>query len=888
MTPPRAAVRLLTRVLRHDPAGPAILGDLHEDFVRMSRTRGFGAARRWYWREALLFSGARGARAALGRLSSGFPSGGRIGPRGLGQDGMQALRAVRRAPGFSLFTAAVIGLGVGAAVAVFSVLKPLFFVPLPLRDPGALVWIANQEVTGVASLSHITSRSGNLRDFRERTRSFDGLTGYNAFSEQTAYTLTGVGEPERLVGFAVAHDFLQVLGVQPLHGRGFTPEEGVWGGPPAVILSYGFWRRRFAADPSIVGRAIVLNEEPRTVAGVLPPSFDFSSVFTPGTRVDFLLPYPVSDETDRHGNEVIILGRMGPGITPDVAQADLDAVLAGLQEEQPDRWGLRAHLTPLQEHLAGPFRPAFFLLVAAAATLVLIVCVNVSNLLLARSPGRGREMAVRKSLGASQGRIARQLVLESLGVSLGGAAVGGGLAWLATRAVAGAVGIRVPLLSHVRLDAPALLVGVGVALFTGLLVSLIPALRVAEGGEASVLRESGRGSSASRGTRRLREGLVVAQVTLACVLLVVGGLLVRSFQAVMDVELGFDPSDAVAWQVNPSRDFESNGEKAAFFRSVSQRVAQIPGVDAVGLIDALPLGRTRTWELEVPGAPREDDRPVGYFPHLVDSGYLESMRIPLVAGRNLSREDMAEEGPLAMLMNESGAERLFPGQSAVGRTLQLGWAGEGEIVGVVRDVRHVSLELGSGIQLYLPLARVPDFRTLDMVVRSPLPASHIASEVAAALQELDPHMPAREYWTVRSTVDRAVSARRFTLGILSAYGIAALLLAGLGIYGVLAQSVSERTAEIGIRLALGASASRVAWNVMGRTLLLATVGIGVGAVLSMWCVRLVASLLFGVRATDPLTFGAMALVLLSVAAAAGLLPATRAARTRGAKALRAE
>jgi ABC-type lipoprotein release transport system permease subunit len=249
---------------------------------------------------------------------------------------------------------------------------------------------------------------------------------------------------------------------------------------------------------------------------------------------------------------------------------------------------------------------------------------------------------------------------------------------------------------------------------------------------------------------------------------------------------------------------------------------------------------------------------------------------------------MTETAPLVMLINETGAERLFPGGSAVGHGLELGWPGDVEIVGVVRDVRHVSLELGSGIELYLPLTRVADFRTLDMVVRSSLPTSPIATQVAAALQEMDPHMPAREYWTVQSTVDRAVSARRFTLGILSAYGMAALLLAGLGIYGVLAQSVSERTAEIGIRIALGASATEVAWNVMGRTLLLAALGIGAGAVLSVWSARLVASLLFGVGATDPLTFAGMALVLLTVAAAAGLLPAARAARTRGARALQAD
>jgi len=375
-------------------------------------------------------------------------------------------------------------------------------------------------------------------------------------------------------------------------------------------------------------------------------------------------------------------------------------------------------------------------------------------------------------------------------------------------------------------------------------------------------------------------------VTLACVLLVLGGLLVRSFQAVMEVEMGFDPSDAVAWQLNPSREFESDGEKSAFFEAIAQRVAQIPGVERVGLIDALPLGRNRSWDLGVPGVYQEGDQGVAYFPHLVDAGYLPAMRIPVLDGRNLTRDD-GEDAPLVMLINESGAERLFPGEKAVGRRL-LRWPGEGEIVGVVRDVRHVSPEMGSGIQLYVPLAQAPDFRTLDMVVRSPLPTQQVTAAVAAVLKEIDPNMPARESWTVKSTVERAVSARRFTLGILGAYGVAALLLAGLGIYGVLSQSVAERTPEIGIRIALGASASQVAWSVMGRTLFLAALGIGAGAVLSVWCVRLVASLLFGVQATDPLTFVGMALVLLAVAAAAGLLPATRAARTRGTRVLQAD
>jgi predicted permease len=807
--------------------------------------------------------------------------------RELTLDVADAVRSLRRAPGFALFTAFVIAVGVGAGTAVFSVLKPLVIAPLPFRDADALVWISNSRDPNERSLSSTTSRSSNLRDFRERAGSFTGLTGYNAFSDQAAYNLTGSGEPERLVGFGVAHDFLELLGIQPLLGRGFTPEEGAWGGPRAVILSNGFWRRRFAAEPGIVGRTLTLNDEPRTVVGVLPPDFDFAAVFTPGARVDFLLPYAISDETDRHGNEIVILGRMRDGITPGAAQADLDGVIAQLRAEQPERWGLNATLTPLRARLAGPFRPVLFLLAAAAGTLILLVCVNVSNLLLARSPGRARDVAIRKALGAPRGRLARGLVLESLLISLAGAVGGGTLAWAATRAVSGTAGLRIPLLDHVRVDGWALLFAASVALITGLVVSLVPAFQVTEGGEATVLRAGGRTGTSTREARRMREVLVVAEVTLACVLLVVGGLLVRSFRAVLDVDLGFDPRGAVAWQLNPSRDFASNAEQSDFFNALTDRVAQVPGVEGVGLIDALPLGRNRGWGFRVEGVSYEEGDGVGFFPHLVDAGYLGAMRIPVVSGRGFTRDDAAESQQV-VLINETTAERIFPGQDPLGRKILL-WQEEGwEIVGVVRDVRHLSPEAGAGIQVYLPASQMPDFQTLDMVVRSSLPTQRIAVAVSAALREVDASMPTREFWTLDSTVDRAVSARRFTLRILSAFGGAALLLAGLGLYGVLAQSVAERRGEIGIRMALGASAVGIVRDVMVRTLVLAGVGIAAGALASLSAGTLLSTLLYGVDANDPAAFGGMALVLLVVACVASALPAARAARTRGTQALRAE
>jgi len=379
---------------------------------------------------------------------------------------------------------------------------------------------------------------------------------------------------------------------------------------------------------------------------------------------------------------------------------------------------------------------------------------------------------------------------------------------------------------------------------------------------------------------------VVSEVALACVLLVFGGLLVRSFRTLMQVDMGFDPTNAVAWQLNPTPDFNSLLEKSNFFATLTDRVAQVPGVEGVGVIDALPLGRNRIWNLRVAGTPNEREYLFGFFPHIVDVGYVPSMRIPIVAGRNFTRFDTGE-GRNVVLINESGAQQIFGDEEALGGRIESAGL-EWEVVGIVRDVRHVSPERDSGPQVYFPMTQMWDYQTLDLVVRSSLPVEQIGGSVAAALSEVDAGMPVREFWTLNSTVDRSLSARRFTLGILTAYGAAALLLAALGIYGVLANSVAERTHEIGIRMALGASGQDLVRSVLGRTLVLAGTGIIVGAVASVAVGRLLESLLFGVTATDPVTFVGMAVVLLVVATLAGLIPARTAAQIHGTRALHAE
>jgi predicted permease len=869
---------MLARAFREDPALPAIAGDLHEDYVAELRRGGARRARWWYrWEVTKLVLG-RMWFVVVSELRGEANMTGSARASALRHDMVAALRTMRRSPAVYLLLAVVIGLGVGATTAVYSVVSPLLLRPLPFAHAEELVWIENTGEGG--SLSSITSRSSNLRDFRRSASSFDGLTGYMAFFEQSSYTLDVGGTPEQMSGVGVAHDFLEVLGVQPVHGRGFTAEEGVWGGPRAILLSHGYWRRRFAEDASVIGSAVQINGEPHTVVGVLPAWFDFSSVFTPTVPVDILLPFPVGDETDRWGNTMFFIGRLRPGVTVAVAQQELDRLIMSLQEEQPNRWGLGARVMPLRAHVAGPFRPALLLLSLAAAAVMLIVCVNVANILLARSPGRGREIAVRKALGATRGRIVRQLLAESLVMAAAGGAIGIGLAILVTRFISGATGMAIPLLDRVRVDGWALAFAVIAATGAGLLAGLVPALQVAEGGESDTLRATSRGASGHRAAHRLRETLVVAELALACALLVAGGLMLRSFQAVLAVDLGFDPENAVAWKLNPSAAFESFDEMTSFYTSVTERVRALRGVEGVGLNDALPLGKNRSWVVRIAGEAGAADEPgVGIFPHMIDAGYLDAMRIRLVDGRNISPRD-TDDTPLVVLINETAAATLFPGERAVGRRIVTsGGDDEREIVGVVADVKHVTPERGAGVQVYFPMAQMWDFGTMDLVVRSRLPAASLASAVSAALAEIDPQMPTRDYWTLEQTLDRSVSARRFTLQILAGFGAVALLLAALGVYGVLAQSVSERTREIGIRMALGASAGSVRRALVARTLLLAVTGIGLGLLIALAGSRLIAAMLYGVPAADPVTLSTIAAVLLGVALMSGLLPALRASRT---------
>ena len=798
-----------------------------------------------------------------------------------------ALRRLGREPGFAAFAVLIVALGVAAATAVFSVMSPLLLRPLPFREPGRLVSVARAADGG---LSSVTSRAANLRDYRTLARSFEALTGYDAFFDYNSYTLVGRGAPERLVGIGVAQDFLPVLGVRPLLGRNFTAEEGRQGGPPAVILTYAFWQRRFGGDPAVVGRALTINNAPVAVVGVLPPSFDFAATFVPASRVDVLGAFPISDETDRIGNTLAIVGRLRPGVTVQGAQAELDRINARLLQADPGRWGLQATVTGLQTHIAGAFRAPLLVLAAGAALVLLVACANLSNLLLTRAHRRAQEMTVRSALGASRRRLLAPLLTESLVLAAGGGVAGAALAAGVTRWVAGTHAVSVPLLRTASVNASALAFALALTLLTGLVVGIAPALQVARGREAAALRAAGRGASEGRRSAAVREGLVVAEVALACVLLVGGGLLLHSFVRVLDVDLGFRPAGAVAWQLGTLRDFpgDSTGaQRAAFFDDVAARVRAVPGVDAVGLTDTPPLGRNREWIVGAKGVAYGREQTPVAFPRLVDRYYLPAIGIPLVAGRPFT----AQDGPASLkviILNRTAAARLFPGADPVGRTVRINGNEEDlQVVGVVADVRHQALEKAAGLEMYFPYAQKTAYGTLTMVVRSRRPVASLAPAVAAALRAADATMPTGDYQALDAVVDQATSPRRFVLAVLGAFAGTALLLAALGIYAVLSYAVGQRGREIGVRMALGASAAWVRRGVVRRTVGLAAVGVAVGAAVSVGTSRALGSQLFGVGAADPAAFGGAAALLLAVAALAGYVPARRAAATEPLVALRA-
>ena len=799
----------------------------------------------------------------------------------LGQDLRYTFRTLRKDAAFTMFAVLIVGLGIGASTTLFSVVNTLLLRPLPFRDPERLVWITNHDSGG---LSGATTQVGALLDLRERNQSLSDLAGYFAFYGVGDSVLNGKGEPERLSGVPVSENFFPVLGIAPEVGRLFSPEECKWGGPKAVIISHGLWVRRFASDRGMVGRALTLDNGPVTVVGVMPAWFDFASIFAPASHIDLYFPFPLSAETNRWGNTMAMIGRLKPGVSAASAQAEVKILAGQITRAHPERNDFEGWVTPLKEHVSGRLRLALIVLSCGVGAVMLIVCANLSNLLLARMAARRKEIAIRTALGAGRWRLVRQMLTEGITLSTCGAALGVLLAVAGTRALSHLDAVSIPLLQSVRMDGAALGYTLAIALLTGVIFGLAPAFHAPAGVMQDALKDSSRGSTEGKRGSWIRGALVVSEIAFACVLLVGAGLLMRSFLRVLDVNLGFQPERAMSVRVDPDSRYSTGPQKIAYFDELLRLARGVPGVQAAGLTDALPLGRNRAW-----GAPAKGVvYPQGQFPdafvRVVSDGYVRAMGIPLRAGRDLSERDAPTTEPV-IVVNETLARRLWPGQEALGKIMNA--CGERRVVGIVGDVRHLALEEESGNEMYLPIRQCGDWASVDLVVRTTRAPDELAGGIREALKQIAPNLSPKEFRPLQRLVDKSVSPRRFVVTLLGGFALFALILASLGIYGVISYSVSQRTQEIGIRMALGASAGDLQAAIILETLGLAAMGMLLGSAASWVLARLLRGLLFGVSATDPVTFIGMLAALTVVAAIAGYVPAYRASRIDPAVALRA-
>ncbi len=791
------------------------------------------------------------------------------------------LRTLGRDRGFTLVAVLILALAIGANIGVFSVVNTLLLRPLPFPESHQLVWIAPPPTS--CGLSCATYSADAYEAFRDQSRAYQGVTGYMAFSTPDNLRLTGRGEPQPATSIEVIGNFFQVLSVPPALGRLFTPDEARGGPHPVAMLANAYWRRQFNSDPAIVGKAVELNGTPITIVGILPESFDFGAVFSPGAKVDLFTPLDLNLERD-WGNIVTLIGRLKPGVTVAQALDDANRVAPNMyfNVKYPESLGrYKGNLIPvtLKDYVTGKLRRSLIALWCAVGAILLIACVNLSNLLLARAATRAKEFAVRGALGASRGRIVRQLLTESLVLSSAGAALGLGLAMVLLSWLAHQGSLALPLLSTVHIDLQALGWTVLVAVVTAMIFGILPGLRIASGNLQAVLKDSSAGAGVGRKHERVRAVLVVSEIALACVLLVSAGLLLRSFLKVLDVDLGFQPEHAASIKVE--YDNSAQSEEAAqlkrgeIFQQVIARVSALPGVEAAGISDYLPLGPNRSWDSPVPKgkifAPGELPEPLVY---VTTPGFIRAMGIRM-HGRDFTWADGPRSERVVMI-NASAARLYWPGEDAVGKILMRDKE-EDRVVGVVDDVHEETVEGGAGSQIYYP-AMQQGPTSAQLVVRTRLLPSALAASVLRALRELNPNQPAAEFRPVQTIVDRAVSPRRFFILLVAGFAGLGLLLAALGIYGVISYSVTQRTQEIGIRMALGATTGTVQRGVLGKTLVLTLIGIATGSIASLVVARAISTLLFGTTPTDPITFAAVMVTLATVALFAGYLPARKASR----------
>ncbi len=810
------------------------------------------------------------------------------------QDLRFGARMLVKNPGFTAVASLTLALGIGANTAVFSVVNAVLLRPLPFASPKRLVALGQTEAKDRENLSQFSFR--NFADLRGQAKAFDHLAAYYG----TSLTLTGQGEAVRLRGVVATADLFPLLGATPAMGRTFLPDEDNAGGGAEgypAILSWACWQQHFGSDPHVLGRSIDLNGNPYTVVGVMPARFSFPMQAQPPE----IWISPARD-AERTGEGAIMvargyhgwraIGRLREGVALDQAQAEADVVASSLSHQFPEaNQDLGIKVMPLREWLVGNLRLTLLLLLGVVGVVLLIACSNVANLLLERGVSRQREITVRLSLGASRWRIARQFITETLMLTLTGGAAGGLLAIWGTSLIVSLSPDTFTRITETHLDGRVLGFTALISLLTGVLFGLAPAFGVSRVRLAESLKEGGRTGGGGRRSGRTRRLLVVGEVALALVLLVGAGLLVRTLTQLRNVPLGFDPRNVLTMTVakSPTGGLEATGE---FFRQLTERVKGLPGVADASVTWQLPLsGASATTGLNIEGQPDDPANvPMGVI-HAAGPGYFRTMGISVLRGRDFTDHDDLTSTPV-VIVNETLAKRFFPDGGAIGKHILPGFSvtdqyKSREIVGVVGDVKHRGLRNGAVPEFYFAQAQMP-VTSLTLVVRTVGDPYALVAPVRRAVQAMDPNAPVFGILTAEEYLSRSVASTRFDMTLLAGFAAVALLMTAVGLYGVISFSVSQSTREIGIRVALGAQRGDALRLVMGQGMLLTLAGVGLGLVAAFGVTRVMATLLFGIAATDPATFVGVALLLIGVAALACYVPARRATRVDPMVALRYE
>jgi putative ABC transport system permease protein len=800
------------------------------------------------------------------------------------QDIRYAVRRLIKSPAFTLVALLTLALGIGANTAIFSVVNAVLLQPLPYPE--------SHEIVGIYHLSdgtRATMSGPNFTDVRRLNTTLEDVAAYT----RTRIILTGRGEPVRLDGAAISASLFDMLGVQAALGRTFRADENETGRHRVAILGDALWKERFGGDAAIVGRTLTLDGVSHEIVGVMPEGFSFPaarSVWTP-------LEYTPDVTTGQRSSWYLqVVGRLKPGVTPEQARAEVETIGRQLARQYPDdNEGVDITAVPLHEAMVGDLRTAFWVLIGAVGFVLLIACVNVANLLLARAASRESEIAVRTALGAARGRLVRQLLTESVILGLAGGALGLLVAVWGVEALIALEPQGIPRLSEVGISPTVIAFTGGLSLATGLLFGLVPAFQSTASGLASTLKEGGRGALTTRGGARMRTTLVVAEVALAVMLLAGAGLLIRSFGKLAAVDPGFDVKQALTFEVSlPESRYAEPEQQVAFFDDLLPRLEAIPGVrDAAGVI-ALPLsGTSLVLTFEVGGRPPvpPSQQPAMQV-RIATADYFESIGIPLERGRYFTERDRAGT-PKVVLLTAAAVKQYFPGEDPIGKTITLGWGRDGqraggEVVGIVGDIRDAGLAEPNPPQIFLPFAQWPVGRMTVLLDTAVTPAT-VADAARKTVYALDGNLPVGNVRTLDEVVARSISQPRFYMTLLTTFAGVALTLAAIGIFGVLSYAVAQRTREIGIRMALGAHHGSVLGLIVREAMLMTGGGVVLGIIaaflLTEW---LVATLLFETSPHDPATFVVVAAVLTTVSLAAAYIPARRATRVDPIVALRSE